>query len=112
MRSSSSPSPVRALTRTTVAAGDELARLLLREVDRLGVDRVDLRQRDDTALDAEQAQDREVLVRLRARALPRVDHEQEEVDAVAPATIVRTNRSCPGTSMSESLRPSASSSGA
>ena len=31
-------------------------------------------------LDSEQAQDREVLVRLRARALTRIDHEQEEVD--------------------------------
>ena len=37
-----------------------------------------------------------MLVRLRPRALVRVDHEQEEVDPVAPATIVRTKRSCPG----------------
>ena len=59
---------------------DELACLLHRELERLLVDRVDLRHRDDAVLDAEQPQDREVLVRLRPRALPGVDHEQEEVD--------------------------------
>ena len=31
---------------------------------------------------------------------------------VAPATIVRTNRSCPGTSTTDSARPDGSSSGA
>ena len=35
-------------------------------------------------LDSEQAQDREVLVRLRARSLGRVDDEQEEVDPRRP----------------------------
>ena len=47
-----------------------------------------------------------MLVRLRPRALGGVDHEQEQVDPVAPATIVRTKRSWPGTSTSESRRPS------
>ncbi len=61
-------------------AGDELLGLGARELGELRVDGVGLRQRDDAALDPEQAQDREVLVRLRARALARVDHEQEEVD--------------------------------
>ena len=60
--------------------GDELARLLERELERLGVDRVGLRDRDDAALDAEEPEDREVLVRLRTRALRGVDDEQEEVD--------------------------------
>ena len=62
-------------------AGHELLRLRARELERLLVDEVGLRQRDDAALDAEQAQDREVLERLRPRALGRVDDEQEEVDA-------------------------------
>jgi hypothetical protein len=53
-------------------------------------------------LDSQQAQDGQVLVRLRARALGRVDE----------ATMLRTKRSCPGTSMTESRRPSGSSSGA
>ena len=63
-----------------LGAGHELPRLLLASSTVIRVDGVDLRQRDDAALDAEQPQDREVLVRLRPRALPRVDHEQEEVD--------------------------------
>ena len=64
-----------------LGAGHELPRLLDRELERLRVDRVDLRHRDDAALDPEQPQDREVLVRLRPRALAGVDDEQEEVDA-------------------------------
>ena len=60
--------------------GNELLRLGERELERLLVDGVRLRHRDDASVDAEQAQDREVLVRLRPRALARVDHEQEEVD--------------------------------
>ncbi len=59
----------------------ELLGLQPRELERLGVDEVGLRQGDDAALDPEQAQDREMLVRLRPRAFPGVDHEQEEVDA-------------------------------
>ncbi len=62
-------------------ARDELARLVDRERERLCVDRIGFRDRDDTLVDAEQPQDGEMLVRLRARALLRVDHEQEEVDA-------------------------------
>ena len=61
-------------------ARHELARLLERELERLRVDRVRLRHRDDAALDPEQPQDRQVLVRLRPRALGGVDDEQEEVD--------------------------------
>ena len=58
----------------------ELARLLERQLEGLRVDRIRLRDGDDAALDAEQAQDREVLVRLRPRPFRGVDHEQEEVD--------------------------------
>ena len=61
-------------------ARHELVRLGERQLERLLVDRVRLRHRDDAALDAEQSQDREMLVRLRPRAFGRVDHEQEEVD--------------------------------
>ena len=60
--------------------GDELARLRERQLERLLVDGVRLRHRDDAVLEPEQADDREVLVRLRPRALAGVDHEQEEVD--------------------------------
>ena len=63
-----------------LGAGHELAGLLLREADGLLVHRIDLRERDHAALDLEQAQDREVLARLRARPLAGVDHEQERVD--------------------------------
>ncbi len=73
-----------AADRDDVRAGDELARFLERELERLGVDGVGFRDRDDSALDSEETQDREVLVRLRPRAFRRVDHEQEEVDAGRP----------------------------
>ena len=63
-----------------VDSRDELDRLGLGELDRLLVDGIDLRQRDDAVLDSEQAQDRKVLVRLRARAFTRIDHEQEQID--------------------------------
>ena len=63
------------------SAGDELLRLDARELERLLLDGIGLRQRDDAVLDPEQPQDREVLVRLRPRALAGVDHEEEEVDA-------------------------------
>ena len=53
----------------------ELVRLGERQLERLVVDRVRLRDRDDPALDPEQAQDREVLVRLRPRALGSVDDQ-------------------------------------
>ena len=62
-------------------AGKELLHLEPRELERVGVDEIGLRQRDDAAVDAEQAQDREVLVRLRPRSFARVDDEEEEVDA-------------------------------
>ena len=55
----------------------------------------------------------EVLARLRHHAVVGGDDEQEHVDARSrPATIVRTNRSCPGTSTTDSRRPDGSSSGA
>ena len=75
------PSPVRALTRTTAAPGTSSRASSSASSIVSAVDGVDLRQGDDAALDAEQPEDRQVLVRLRSRALPRVDHEQEEVDA-------------------------------
>ena len=71
--SSSRPSPVRALVATTGAPGTSSAPSSRASSQRLLVDRVDLRDRDDTVLDPEQADDREVLVRLRPGALGRVD---------------------------------------
>ena len=68
-RSSSSPSPVFAAHADDLGVRRELARLLLRQRRRLGVDGVDLRERDDAALDPQEPQDREVLVRLGTRAL-------------------------------------------
>ncbi len=65
-------------------AGYQLPGLLHREVENVRVHRVGLRHRDDASLDAEQTQDREVLVRLRPRALAGIDDEQEEVDAGRP----------------------------
>ena len=63
-----------------LGAGHELTRLFHRDLERLRVDQIGLRHRDDAALDAEQAQDGEMLERLRSGALRRVDDEQEEVD--------------------------------
>ncbi len=63
-----------------LGSGNELACLLERDRERLLVDQVGLRHSYDTCLDAEQAQDREVLERLWARSFGRVDHEQEQVD--------------------------------
>jgi hypothetical protein len=63
---------------------EELTRFVEREFERLLVDRVALRHRDHAVLDTEQSQDREVLVRLRPRALRGVDHEQKEIDAGRP----------------------------
>ena len=70
--------------RNRLGLRDELARLLERELERLRVDGVGLRHRDDAALDPEQVENREVLVRLRARTLGGVDDEQEEVDPGRP----------------------------
>ena len=103
---------MRALTATTGAPGHELLRLCARELERLVVDEIGLRQRDDAALDAEQPQDREVLVRLRPCALARVDHEQEEVDAGRAGDHRAHEALVPGHVDDESCVPSGSSSGA
>jgi hypothetical protein len=60
---------------------DELARLRQSELERLRIDRVRLRHGDDSPLDPQQSEDREVLVRLRPGALAGVDDEQEQIDA-------------------------------
>ena len=62
-------------------ARHELARFSECELELIRLDGVGLRHGDHPALDSEQAEDREVLVRLRSRALACVDDEQEEVDA-------------------------------
>ena len=98
--------------RDDASARHELFRLDARELERLLVEEVGLRERDDAVLDPEQAQDREVLVRLRPCASPTSMTSRKRSIPLAPATIVRTNRSCPGTSTTERLVPSGSSSGA
>src|SRR5205823_3256172 len=57
--------------RNDLGTRNELSRLVQSELECLRLDRVDLGDRDDSALDSEQPQDGEVLVRLRARALRR-----------------------------------------
>ena len=64
-----------------LGAGDQLAGLLERELERLRVDAVRLRHRDDAGVDPQQAQDRQVLVRLQTGSLRGVHDEQEEVGA-------------------------------
>ena len=64
-----------------LGAGDELAGFLERELECLLVDGVCLGHGDHAALDAEQAQDGKVLVRLGPSALAGVEYEQEEVDS-------------------------------
>ncbi len=63
------------------SAGNELLRLGACKLERLLIDGISLRERDDAVLDPEQPQDREVLMRLRPRSLAGIDHEQEEIDA-------------------------------
>ena len=63
------------------SAGDELPCLDARELERLLLDGVGLRERHDPVLGPEQPQDREVLVGLRPRPLAGIDDEEEEVDA-------------------------------
>ena len=63
---------------------NELARLVDGELERLRVDRVGLGHGDHALLDAEEAENRKVLVGLCASSLGRVDHEQEEVDPGRP----------------------------
>ena len=75
------PCPGDAADRDDRRAGNELASLLDRELQRLLVDGVRLRDCDDAVVDPEEPEDREMLVGLRPRALRRVDDEQEEVDA-------------------------------
>ena len=67
-----------------MGAGHELAGLLDRQLERVGSHRVGFRDGNDAVIDAEQAQDREVLMGLRARPLAGVDDEQEEVDPRRP----------------------------
>jgi hypothetical protein len=103
------PSPVLALTART--SGPDGTRSLVRR-DLLGLDQRRSSSRDDAALDAEQPQDRKVLVVCAARPSAASTTSRKRSMPVAPATIVRTKRSCPGTSTSDSRRPSGSSSGA
>ena len=62
----------------------ELPGFALHQLERLRIGRIRFRHRDDAVLDAEQPQDRQMLMRLRACALGRVDDEQEEVDPAGP----------------------------
>ena len=78
------------------------------ELRALVVDEVALRQRDDGGAHAEQLEDRDVLTRLRHDAVVAGDHDQREIDPRRPEIMVRTNRSCPGTSTTESERPEGS----
>ena len=79
--SSSSPRPVFALVATMAAPGTS-SRASASASSRVSSSTASAFVSATTpSLDAEQAQDREVLVRLGPRALAGVDHEQEEVDA-------------------------------
>ena len=90
---SSRPAPVPRAHGNDLRVGDELVRLLQDKLERLRVDGVRLRHRHDAALDPEQPQDGEVLVRLRTGASPASTTSRKRSIPVAPATIVRTNRS-------------------
>ena len=79
-RSSSSPSPVFALTGTTSAPGTSSRASATTSSSSAGSAASAFVTATTPRSMPEQAQDRQVLVRLRPRALGRVDHEQEEVD--------------------------------
>ena len=90
------PGAGHAAHRDDLRPGDELARLLDGELERLRVHGVRLRDGDDSALHAKEPQDREVLVGLgRAPSAASTTRRKRSIP-VAPATIVRTNRSWPG----------------
>ena len=79
------PSPVSEDTGTIGASasagpGDAFADLLRREVERLVVDEVALRERDHAAADAEDVEDLQVLLGLRLPPLVGGDDEQHEPD--------------------------------
>ena len=63
-----------------LTVGHELLRLVERECQGLGIDRIGLRDGDHSAVDAEQPQHRKVLECLRASPLLGVDDEEKEVD--------------------------------
>ena len=96
----------------TSAPGTSSRASVDRQLERLLVDGVGFRDRDDAVLDTEQAKDRQVLERLRPRTLLASITSRNRSMPVAPAIIVRTKRSWPGTSTSDRRRPSGSSSGA
>ncbi len=85
-RNSSMPSPVTVETGMISAPSSSVSLQELRDVGRdLRLPRrrreIDLGQRDDAALDAEQIDDGEVLARLRHDAVVGRDHQQHEIDA-------------------------------
>ena len=64
--------------------GHQVARLHLRDGERLGVDEILLGNRDDAARDPQQPADGEVLARLRHHRLVGGDDQQHGVDAADP----------------------------
>ena len=98
--------------RITGAPGTSSATSSTASSARLLVDGVDLRDRDDAGLDSEQAHDREVLERLRSRALGRVDDEQEQVDPRRPGDHVADEALVTGNVHDRQPAPVGSSSGA
>ena len=61
---------------------------------------------DRAAIEAHQIQDREMLAGLGHHPVVGGDHQQPEVDAATPASMLRMNFSCPGTSTKPSETPS------
>ena len=111
-RRSSRPSPTAPLVSTTVASGTSSLRLLERQLARLLVHRVHLRERDDAVLDPQQPDDRQVLGRLGPRSFAHVDDEQEEVDPGGAGDHVTNEALVARDVDEESERPLPSSSGA
>ena len=63
---------------------ERLGELERRDVAQLGLDQVDLGERDHAGRDAEQRADREVLARLRHHALVGRHHQDHQIDAAQP----------------------------
>jgi hypothetical protein len=81
-RRASSPAPLRDDTGARqLRRSQQLSDLLGRELDRLQIHRVALRERYDAARDPEQLADRQVFARLRHDALVGGDCQQQQVDA-------------------------------
>ena len=74
----------------------------------VGIHQIGFRNGDDSPRDSQQTANIEMLARLRLDRFVRRHYQQHQVDSAHPASMLRTNRSCPGTSTNPSRAPARS----